>query len=105
MKNIFIEENPIPCVFQSGPIKSQERCKMKAQVEYRNCEFPKSAHLLDIIRCQITFASFEHLKLGLDHFVRCINNKNNCLQVMRIKNGFFHFSSPSSKKQDLELRT
>ncbi|ETO28171.1 hypothetical protein RFI_08959 [Reticulomyxa filosa] len=58
------------CLFESGPIKTFDRCKIKAQTEYRNEAFPKSAHIIDIIRCQV------------------VGSHNTSLRIMRVKNGF-----------------
>jgi len=101
MKEILVTTNSVLCEFGSGPIKSHDRCKMKAQIEYRDCEFPKSAHIIDIIRCQATFQTFQDLKHGLDHFVECIENKfHEYFEIMRIKNGFFEINS--SQLQELK---
>ncbi|ETO20660.1 Ras guanine nucleotide exchange factor, partial [Reticulomyxa filosa] len=76
------------CSFLSGPIKTHERCKMKAQVEYRNENFPKSAHILDIIRCQATFDTIVNFRNGLFLLVDQIGANKTNFEIMRIKNGF-----------------
>ncbi|ETO35691.1 hypothetical protein RFI_01368 [Reticulomyxa filosa] len=77
------------CKFVSGPIKGHERSKMKAQVDYRNSKFPKSAHIIDVVRCQVNFLSIVHLRDGLLHFEKELSKYlGHTLDVMRIKNGF-----------------
>eukprot|EP01084_Bolivina_argentea_P227970 385110_1 len=41
--------------FQAGPIKNVERCVSKLENDYQNAVYPKSAKLLDLVRCSVTF--------------------------------------------------
>src|SRR5580692_5793982 len=87
MEEILVKTNSIPCEFQAGPIKNHDQCKREAQIEYKNNEFPKSAHVIDVIRCRAIFDTFEDLKHGLDHFLRCIEKRyHDQFEVMRVKN-------------------
>ncbi|ETO19116.1 hypothetical protein RFI_18122 [Reticulomyxa filosa] len=86
MREIFRECKG--CKFTSGHVKSYERSKVKAQIEYANEAFPKSAHIVDVVRCSATFDGIEDLKNGLNHFKRIIVKSNGIFEVMRMKNGF-----------------
>ncbi|ETO14794.1 hypothetical protein RFI_22575 [Reticulomyxa filosa] len=76
------------CVFEKGPIKTHERCKLKAQVEYKNEYYPKSAHVIDVLRCQATFTDVRYLLHGLEHFVNAIEEQQTRFAIVRFKNGF-----------------
>ncbi|ETO20239.1 hypothetical protein RFI_16979 [Reticulomyxa filosa] len=82
------------CTFERGPIKTHERCKLKAQVDYKNEVFPKSAHVIDVLRCQVTFVDIRHLMQGLDYFTDSVlsSQYRDKFKVVRVKNGFEEYS-------------
>eukprot|EP00282_Hemiselmis_andersenii_P042776 CAMPEP_0172064408 /NCGR_PEP_ID=MMETSP1043-20130122/10086_1 /TAXON_ID=464988 /ORGANISM="Hemiselmis andersenii, Strain CCMP441" /LENGTH=465 /DNA_ID=CAMNT_0012724447 /DNA_START=55 /DNA_END=1448 /DNA_ORIENTATION=+ len=63
MYNVFASL-PEPPTFDSGPPKSLARCRAKAQVEYADMGWPTTAHLIDTIRCTVTFDTEEKLLEG-----------------------------------------
>jgi len=85
--------------FQEGPPKNLARSRAKAQTDYADCPWPTCAHLLDLVRCSVTFETAEELRAGLmllmdeagtaDHdngwSPAQIQQK---LTVVRVKNGF-----------------
>ncbi|ETO14994.1 hypothetical protein RFI_22376 [Reticulomyxa filosa] len=86
------------CTFSEGPIKTHERCKLKAQLDYKHEQFPKSAHVIDILRCQVIFTNIDYLVQGLNHFMRMMESPPYCnsFKVVRMKNGFAKYSSVQS---------
>ncbi|ETO11882.1 hypothetical protein RFI_25494 [Reticulomyxa filosa] len=72
MENIF--RSCEGCKFEPGPIKTHNQCKLKAQVEYKDKKFPKSAHIIDVLRCQATFPNIERLVQGLENFTSLIRS-------------------------------
>ncbi|ETO18123.1 hypothetical protein RFI_19164, partial [Reticulomyxa filosa] len=92
------------CLFEEGPVKSLERSKLKAQVEYKDAPFPRSAQVVDILRCQITFDTVIHLLNGLGHFnVMMMSPRyKNTFKVVRVKNEFAECLS-SQKRDKLDF--
>ncbi|ETO01539.1 hypothetical protein RFI_35901, partial [Reticulomyxa filosa] len=88
MENIF--RSCEGCKFEPGPIKTHNQCKLKAQVEYKDKKFPKSAHIIDVLRCQATFPNIERLVQGLEHFTSLIRSPqySEKFKVVRVKNVF-----------------
>jgi len=93
--------SPMPdAEFQSGPPKNLVRSRAKAQTDYAECPWPTCAHLLDLVRCSITFETAEELKAGLELLMQAgtadqeggtawtpaqIQKR---LSIVRVKNGF-----------------
>jgi len=73
-----------------GPVKLLERCKAKAETDYRNEAFPTSANVLDINRCSLIFNKIDPMLKALkklDNKVRYY--QSGCvIQLCRDKNGF-----------------
>ncbi|ETO21317.1 hypothetical protein RFI_15886, partial [Reticulomyxa filosa] len=78
------------CRWEEGPVKTLESYRRKAQMDY-DCEvYPFSAHVLDIVRCRVTFDTPKHLVDGLKHFVHvlCSAEYQQRFRIVRIKNAF-----------------
>ena len=96
MSNIF--ENEIRrifkddknCIFEFAPVKTYERCVIKAQVDYSNRRFPNAANVLDYLRCSITYDSTQLLLDGLNKFISHSVKSDILKEIVRIKNGFKH---------------
>ena len=93
---VFAPLSPRP-VFQSGPPKSLARCRAKAQADYGERPWPTAAHLLDMVRCSVTFDRPEQLLAALNHILSVAPAAGSHpagpspaprLQVARVKNGF-----------------
>ena len=84
-------------VYHRGPVKGIARCKEKAEVEYNDCAFPKSAHIIDIIRCSLTFHDISSMWHGIERFCDFVQHSGDAqstssvqCEVMRVKNGRMH---------------
>ncbi|ETO19112.1 hypothetical protein RFI_18126, partial [Reticulomyxa filosa] len=90
VKEIFTQIN---CPVMAGPVKKQDRSKTKAQLDYNQCHFPKSAQILDVVRCCAVFPSIAAMYDGLTFFKSKLKNKHQHkqfeLEIMRCKNGFY----------------
>jgi hypothetical protein len=79
-------------VFEPGPAKSSARCRAKAQADYAGCEWPTTAHLLDMVRCSVTFESAALLLEGLERLYSAAGRVGTAgggsFEVARVKNGF-----------------
>ena len=85
-----------------GPVKGADRCIAKTESDYGGCDFPRSAQIIDVIRCSVTFDDIPSFKKGLDAFRSDCLDSLSCddvtaadfsanevlLDVMRCKNGF-----------------
>eukprot|EP01084_Bolivina_argentea_P121965 216152_1 len=74
--------------YQPGPLKKVERCQSKTENDYFDAKWPKSAKLLDIIRCSVTFNTLSQLINGYNGLMNNIKNNPTILKVSRVKNGF-----------------
>ena len=82
-----------------GPVKTHGRCKAKALNDYSKRQWPKSACVIDIIRCSVTFDGFKALWDGIEALdticgdSQCVENDETELKVsiLRCKNGFAKF--------------
>ena len=77
--------------FQSGPVKTIERCQAKAESDYASMTFPTSSHIVDIVRCTLVFDTPQKLVYGLNTIKNKIEQQSNsqCIKkILRIKNGF-----------------
>ncbi len=74
--------------FQAGPIKKVERCVSKLENDYRNEQYPKSAKLLDLVRCSVTFNTVNQLIKGYNGLMKHISKHKNVIELSRVKNGF-----------------
>ena len=59
-------------IHHGGPVKTLTRCKEKTEVEYSNMKFPRSAHIIDVIRCSLTFETIEEYWQGIDIYLHAI---------------------------------
>jgi len=74
--------------FKKAPMKKVERSVSKLENEYRTESFPKSAKLLDLVRCSVTFNTVEQLLTGYSAFMRHIKANPSIIELARVKNGF-----------------
>eukprot|EP01083_Nonionella_stella_P051130 135782_1 len=74
--------------FKPGPLKKLERCQIKFENDYSDAVFPKSAKLLDIVRCGVTFNTVRQLCKGYTALFDYISTNTDTLQIARVKNGF-----------------
>eukprot|EP01084_Bolivina_argentea_P058179 106244_1 len=49
-----------------GPVKQVQRCVSKLENDYQDVKYPKSAKLLDLVRCSITYNTVKQLIVGYD---------------------------------------
>lgn len=77
-------------IYQNASIKKYDRCVEKSQVDYVDAKWPRTAKLIDIIRCSITFNSCKEMYDALMVFKhRVDHNQGDCIKkILRIKNGF-----------------
>ena len=89
MKNLF-EEIDKTAIFQAAAVKLEERCIVKASVEYNLKEFPSVASILDLIRCSITFENVNSMFKAIECFQhKVLLKKAGCVKdILRLKNGF-----------------
>ena len=100
--------------FDGGPVKQYARCLVKANTDYSKEIFPSGAHILDYMRCSVTYNNVESLLEGLNNFVDKVNKKElendkgglSCIK--RVKNGFMNIlnwkSSEDAQYCDLKLK-
>ena len=86
----------------SGSVKTVERCKMKARLEYsqsKEHEWPYTRNIIDLVRCSVVFDNIKDLLAGIDQFKRIIdaNENDTCIKLIyRIKNGFENLKNISN---------
>ena len=80
------------CQYQAAPVKTYERCVIKATQDYGTRNFPSAACILDFLRFSVTFNTVSDLLVGLKDWVKAIkDNKIECFgpnSIVRVKNGF-----------------
>eukprot|EP01083_Nonionella_stella_P077824 212722_1 len=83
----IMSKSGISCTIQGGPLKTMERCLIKTETDYERCRFPKTAKLLDVSRCSLTFASCKDLYDGLLYLVAQIESQSTGFKMIsRVKN-------------------
>ncbi|ETO35837.1 TTK family protein kinase [Reticulomyxa filosa] len=95
----FFRECGGTCKYSRAPIKSHHSCKQKVQSEYANERFPKSAHLMDLVRCTATFDTLDDYLLGLHKFKDFLRDSSDRFELMRVKNSFVN-DEDSAKAYD-----
>eukprot|EP00485_Elphidium_margaritaceum_P009795 CAMPEP_0202695442 /NCGR_PEP_ID=MMETSP1385-20130828/9034_1 /ASSEMBLY_ACC=CAM_ASM_000861 /TAXON_ID=933848 /ORGANISM="Elphidium margaritaceum" /LENGTH=94 /DNA_ID=CAMNT_0049351465 /DNA_START=1 /DNA_END=282 /DNA_ORIENTATION=+ len=63
--------------YKQAPMKKVERSISKCENDYANEAFPKSAKLLDLVRCSVTFNTVEQMCSGFTHFMEHMQYKPN----------------------------
>ena len=78
-------------------MKTYSRAKQKAEHDYYNEIFPKSACVLDLIRCTLVFNNISTLLNALNLLVKKISyfQSGNIIGIVRIKNSFKNYSIKS----------
>eukprot|EP01084_Bolivina_argentea_P198648 340101_1 len=79
--------------FKPGPMKRVERCVSKVENDYMDAKYPKSAKLLDLVRCSVTFNTVDQLINGYKALMRHIQQTPSIVELSRVKNGFTGASS------------
>jgi len=74
--------------FKSGPMKKVERALSKMENDYAAESYPKSAKLLDIVRCSVSYNTADQLLDGFREFRNHIESGASSMELARIKNGF-----------------
>jgi len=74
--------------FKAAPMKKVERSISKLENDYKNEAFPKSAKLLDLVRCSVTFNTVEQLCAGYEALVNHATANGGIIELARVKNGF-----------------
>ena len=79
--------------YQSGTVKSYDRCLIKSNTDYSNESFPRGACILDFLRCSVTYKNVSHLLENINQFVKKIHNSEiKCIsKILGVKNGFKDF--------------
>ena len=100
-----MENRTLKVLYQRGPVKRLERCYAKCQSDYRDEQFPTAAHVLDIIRCSLTFDDVESMLKGMDLFKKRIESGEFCVkEVIRVKNGFkLEYSNDTATYTDIKF--
>eukprot|EP01083_Nonionella_stella_P097695 274602_1 len=77
-------------VYKRGPVKLLSRARSKAETDYFNEPYPKSAAVLDLNRCSLIFKDIASLLIGLDVFIASVSRheSDSILSIVRCKNGF-----------------
>eukprot|EP01084_Bolivina_argentea_P069819 126977_1 len=75
---------------KAGPLKKVERCQSKLENDYQDVAYPKSAKLLDLVRCAVTFNTVEQLVEGYNGLVKHIEKHSSIIELARVKNGFLN---------------
>ena len=97
MKKVFDKLSNNSGKFNNAPVKTLDRCIVKSSTDYANGKFPRSAQILDYVRCSIVFDSVSDMYQCINKFVAFINDSNNsnnndtdcCVtDIVRLKNGF-----------------
>eukprot|EP01084_Bolivina_argentea_P093844 168712_1 len=90
--------------FHAGPIKTYSRCQAKVQNDYSEETFPRSAKLLDLIRCSLTFDNLSKMMIGYTYFIDfCSSDENSKLIIARIKNGFLESADNTGGYRDIKV--
>ena len=89
--------------FKPGPIKKVERCQSKIENDYADEAFPKSAKLLDLVRCSVTFNTVDQLLAGYRGLRAHIESAGESVAVARVKNGFLEPEDVGYR--DIKVRT
>eukprot|EP00485_Elphidium_margaritaceum_P019937 CAMPEP_0202729016 /NCGR_PEP_ID=MMETSP1385-20130828/185916_1 /ASSEMBLY_ACC=CAM_ASM_000861 /TAXON_ID=933848 /ORGANISM="Elphidium margaritaceum" /LENGTH=582 /DNA_ID=CAMNT_0049395269 /DNA_START=53 /DNA_END=1797 /DNA_ORIENTATION=- len=74
--------------YKAGPMKKVERCLSKLENDYYDAAYPKSAKLLDLVRCSVNFNTLEQLLLGYKALVADMARPSSDIKMARVKNGF-----------------
>eukprot|EP01083_Nonionella_stella_P099327 279287_1 len=74
--------------FARGPLKKLDRCQSKVEQDYFDANFPRSAKLLDIVRCSVTFNTLSQLVAGYQRLLEYIGSNPSFMELSRVKNGF-----------------
>mmetsp|Transcript_42253 Transcript_42253/g.69642 ORF Transcript_42253/g.69642 Transcript_42253/m.69642 type:complete len:711 (-) Transcript_42253:126-2258(-) len=74
--------------FKAAPMKKVERCLSKLENDYASEQYPKSAKLLDLVRCSVTFNTLEQLIQGFDAIKTHVDSSQQSMKLARVKNGF-----------------
>ena len=76
--------------YLEAPVKNEARVSEKSQTDYRNKRNPKSAHVLDIVRCSILFDNIQQLTAGINKFIKLVENEQagGIVKIIRFKNGY-----------------
>ena len=115
----------IDCDYTAAPPKTKARAQRKAELDYQESIWPRSANVLDFVRGSVVFANSSDLLKGINKFIDIITNnndekndnngnnnnsnnnnmneksrklrKNHCIKrIVRIKNGFDQFQNVST---------
>eukprot|EP01083_Nonionella_stella_P062933 163617_1 len=91
--------------YQRGPVKLLERCKAKAETDYRFEKWPTSAHILDINRCALVFEDIDSLVDGIQRIEQMIKDTQaGCIvDIVRTKNGFMEYTHDAPTYADIKL--
>ncbi|ETO23371.1 hypothetical protein RFI_13811, partial [Reticulomyxa filosa] len=68
---------------QAGPVKTMERCAIKG-FDYRNREFPTSAHILDLVRASVTFQNVKDYWNAVQFFIKYIQDNKHKQSIKEI---------------------
>ena len=95
------------CYFQSGSIKTKERCQIKSSLEYSDRPWPYNSNILDILRCSVVFSTPKDLMDGLNKFILLVkynsSKKFRCIKhILRIKNMFQSISNWNINNNDID---
>eukprot|EP01083_Nonionella_stella_P184764 671948_1 len=84
------EDDEAFVVYKRGPVKLLSRARSKAETDYFNEPYPKSAAVLDLNRCSLIFKDIASLLIGLDVFMESVSRheSDSILSIVRCKNGF-----------------
>ena len=105
MKSFVAVVSPEHAKFSPAPIKTIERCLIKAQTDYHNAKYPRTASIVDLVRCSITFDNATEMLRFFRKFRQRIDDKQTrCIKkILRIKNGFESILKDSGN-DDKELK-
>ena len=116
----------IKCNYSSGPVKTREKCIAKTKSDHWYKKWPSCGHLLDLVRCSVTFDTIDDFLKGFDYFYKdfetatpvgrelidnydynynyngtCTQCRQGCLRgIARIENDFAQLKDDEVKSRD-----
>ena len=98
-------KNAMDITYRAGPVKTLESAQRKIANDLINEKYPKSAGLLDLIRCTIQFKNIPDMMKYLEMLTTKIKKREaGCLKdILRCKNGWTILDPKSPKYTDIKV--
>ena len=83
------KQHGIKCKYSSAPVKTRQRSVVKSKIDYNHRAYPTTSHILDFVRCSVTFDNIEHLLNGFNKFYHTFHytnmSKETEIQLLNLK--------------------